>query len=50
MVSLSLGGGSGEEADSDPNIDFEDVENDSFDNMFVIVTMSQMLNVPGSEL
>jgi len=40
-------GGSGEEAVSDQNIDFEDV--DSFENMFEIANMSQMLNL-GNEL
>ena len=50
FVSLSLDGGSGEEAVSDQNIDFEDVENYSFENMFEIVNMSQMLNVLGNEL
>ena len=47
-MSLSLDGGSGEEAVSDQNIDFEDVENDSFENMFEIAI--QMLNVQGNEL
>jgi len=43
---LSLDGGSGEEAASDLNIYiFEDVETDSFKNMFEIANMSQMLNV-----
>jgi len=40
-------GGSGEEAVSDQNIDFEDV--DSFENMFEMANMSQMLNL-GNEL
>jgi len=44
-VSLSLDGGSGEEAFSVQNIDFEDVKNDSFENMFEMVNMNQMLNV-----
>jgi len=34
---------------SDQNIDFEDVEN-SFENMFKIANMNQMLNVLGNEL
>jgi len=46
-VSLSL---CGEEAVSDENTGFKDVENDSFENMFEIVNMSQMLNVLGNEL
>jgi len=33
-VSLSLEGGSGEAAVNNQNIDFEDVGNDSFENMF----------------
>jgi len=32
---------------SDQNIDFECVENDSFENMFETMNMSQMLNVLG---
>jgi len=36
-VSLLLDGGSGEEAVSSQNIDFEDIENDSFENMIELV-------------
>jgi len=43
FVSVSLDGGSREEAVSDQTIDFKDVESDSF----MIVNMSQMLNVLG---
>jgi len=32
------------------NIDFEDVENYYFENMFEMANMSQMLNVLGNEL
>jgi len=54
-VPLSVYGGSGEKASStsavsDQNIDFEDVENDSFDNMFQIKKMTQKLNLLGNEL
>jgi len=35
---------------SDQNIDFKDVENDSFENMSEMGNMSQMLNVLGNEL
>jgi len=49
LVSLSLDGGSDKEAVSDQTIDLEDVENDSFDNIFEITKMSQMLNVLGNE-
>ncbi len=34
-------------ANSNQNLDFEDVENDRFENMVEIVNMSQMLNVQG---
>jgi len=44
-VALSLDGGSGEEAVSDSNIGFEDVQNNSFENK--IAKMNQMLNVLG---
>jgi len=50
LVSLSLDGGSVEEAVSDQNIDFEDVEYDSFENISEMANMSQMLNVLGDEL
>jgi len=43
-VSLSLDGGSGEEVVCDQNIDFEDVDDDSFENMFEMANMRQMLN------
>ena len=49
-VPLSLDGGSGEEAVSDQNIDFEEVENYSLENIFEVTNMSQMLNVLGNEL
>jgi len=39
-----------EEAVSDQNIDFEDVKNDSFENVFEFKNMSQMLNALGNEL
>jgi len=42
---LSLDGRSGEEAVSDQNIDFEDIENDSFENIFEFRNISQILNV-----
>jgi len=48
-VSLSLDDGSDEEAVSYQNIDVEDVENYSFENLFEIANMSQMLNVVGNE-
>jgi len=44
LQSLSFNGGSGEEAVSDHNIDFED------ENIFEILNMSQMLNLLGNEL
>jgi len=46
FVSVSLDSGSREEAVSDQSIDCKDVESDSF----MIVNMSQMLNVLGNEL
>jgi len=49
-VSLSLDDGSDEEAVSYQNIDVEDVENDSFENISEMANMSQMLNVVGNEL
>jgi len=49
-VSLSLDGESVEEAVSDQNIDFEDVEYDSFENISEMANMRQMLNVLGDEL
>jgi len=49
-VSHSLDGGSGEEAVGDHNVDFEDVESDSFENMVEIMNMSKMLNALGNEL
>jgi len=42
--------GSGEEAVSDQNINFEGIENDRFENMFEMANMSQMLNVLGNGL
>jgi len=49
QILVSLDAGSGEEAVSDHNIDFQDVENDSFENMFEMANMNQMLNVLGNE-
>jgi len=37
-----IDGGSGKEAVSNQNIDFEDVENDSFENMFEITNKNQI--------
>ncbi len=44
-MSLSFDAGCGEWAASDQNIDFEVIENDSFENIFEIVNMSLVLNV-----
>jgi len=50
QILTSLQGGSDEEAVSDQNMDIEDVENNSFENMFEMANMSQILNVLGNEL
>jgi len=46
----SITDGSDVEAVSDQNIDFEDVENASFESMFDVTNMSQRLNVLGNSL
>jgi len=49
-VLLPLHGGSGEEAVRDQHIDFEDVENNSSEDMVEMANMRKRLNVLGNVL